>query len=117
MFYREDWVKVGGYDEKLRSGLEDWDFWLSILTCSKDSTDIVFRLNKPMFYYRIRKNSMLRKIDLDKKKTIIEYIYEKHKKLFNLYSITPTFKLKNHFHVRLLNKFLSIICGLFYHAR
>jgi glycosyltransferase involved in cell wall biosynthesis len=117
MFYREDWVKVGGYDEKLRSGLEDWDFWLSILASSKENTNIVFRLNKPMFYYRIRNNSMLRKIDLDKKKKIVEYIYEKHKQLFELYSVTPTANLKNHFHVRLLNKFLSIIYGLFYHVR
>ena len=29
---RELWKQVGGYDERMRSGFEDWDFFLSVLT-------------------------------------------------------------------------------------
>jgi len=28
LFKKEVWKKVGGYDETMKTGLEDWDFWL-----------------------------------------------------------------------------------------
>jgi glycosyltransferase involved in cell wall biosynthesis len=31
LYPHSDWEKVGGYDESLRRGWEDWDFWLSLL--------------------------------------------------------------------------------------
>lgn len=31
LYRRDDWQMVGGYDELLRRGWEDWDFWLSLL--------------------------------------------------------------------------------------
>lgn len=30
VFRRTAWVKVGGYDESMRQGYEDWDFWLKL---------------------------------------------------------------------------------------
>ncbi len=32
MFYKSDWLKVGGFDESdiLRVGFEDWDYWLRL---------------------------------------------------------------------------------------
>ena len=31
-FYKKDcWKKINGYDEQMIYGLEDWDFWISLL--------------------------------------------------------------------------------------
>ena len=31
LFYREDWEKVGGFSTTMVAGMEDYDFWLSIM--------------------------------------------------------------------------------------
>lgn len=49
-FRREDYLQAGGYDEKLKEGLEDWDFLIRLL--HKD--DIVYQIPKVLFHYRKR---------------------------------------------------------------
>ncbi len=53
LFSRKDFDRTKGYDEEMKDGLEDWDFWLSFL----DQSSLVYRLPKIHFYYRIRKGS------------------------------------------------------------
>jgi glycosyltransferase involved in cell wall biosynthesis len=53
-FRRADFERVGGYDESLLYGAEDWNFWLSIL----DENDKVERLDSVQFYYRKKAVSM-----------------------------------------------------------
>ena len=48
----------GGYNEKMISGNEDWDFWLRLL----DEKDIVYQIPEICFFYRIRNNSRNRSI-------------------------------------------------------
>lgn len=120
IFYRDDWLKVGGYDENIKKGLEDWDFWLSIIELNEklaDGKQIIYRLNKPMFYYRIRKDSMLRSMDKNNKKEIIEYIYSKHKDLYSKYNINPYLTENKNIVVRIINKLVSIAYGVFYHVK
>lgn len=50
----EDWNEVGGYDEELRCGWEDWDFWLGILEQGRT----VLCLPEVGFYYRKSSASM-----------------------------------------------------------
>ena len=50
MFRRSDFDKTGGYDESMRSGLEDWDFLIGLLR----KEDIVFQLPEVLFHYRRR---------------------------------------------------------------
>jgi glycosyltransferase involved in cell wall biosynthesis len=52
-FRKEDWKRVGGYDEELIYGQEDWDFWLKIIGIGRT----VQFIDKTVFYYRIRSNS------------------------------------------------------------
>jgi glycosyltransferase involved in cell wall biosynthesis len=52
-FRKEDWEKVGGYDEELIYGQEDWDLWLKIIGIGRT----VQYINETVFYYRIRPNS------------------------------------------------------------
>ncbi len=73
-FKKESWENVCGYDVKLHDGLEDWDFWLSILTPETR----VMRLDEVLFYYRIKQVSMLSSICHSKEKKIRDYLCEKH---------------------------------------
>ena len=50
MFRRSDFVMTKGFNPNMRQGLEDWDFWLTLLT----PKDKVLRLNEVLFYYRIK---------------------------------------------------------------
>jgi glycosyltransferase involved in cell wall biosynthesis len=76
IFKKEDWTKVGGYDENLKMGHEDWDFWLRIL--SKDS--VVVKLPIIGFFYRKKSGSMIEQFMMNKKelKRTDDYIFKKH---------------------------------------
>ncbi|MHA4843878.1 glycosyltransferase family 2 protein [Flavitalea antarctica] len=74
VYRKVDWVKAGGYDEQLKFGSEDWEFWINIL---KDGGDVV-KLPFVGFFYRIRPESMLRSLDQNKLKEIGNYICKKH---------------------------------------
>lgn len=55
MFSKEAWQKVGGYKKEMQGGYEDWEFWLSLV-----EADYIWAvIPKPLFYYQIRKGSML----------------------------------------------------------
>ena len=53
VFRKADFDKTGGYNENMVRGLEDWDFYLSLL----GPQDIVYRIPKVLFFYRTRPNS------------------------------------------------------------
>ena len=53
MYRRSDFDKVGGYRLNLKGGLEDWDFWIALLT----PESVVYKIPEVMLYYRIRENS------------------------------------------------------------
>ena len=78
IFKKPDWNKIGGYDEKMIRGLEDWEFWIALLKSGGE----VFRLDEVGFYYRIKKSS--RQSDLNKmnKSDLLEYISIKHADFF-----------------------------------
>lgn len=56
IFRKKSWDDAGGYDESLKQGWEDWDFWLKIL----DDTSEVHRIPKVLFYYRVKEVSMVK---------------------------------------------------------
>lgn len=53
VYRRVDFEKTTGYNENMRAGVEDWDFFLSLL----GPDDKVFRLNEIVLKYRIKKIS------------------------------------------------------------
>lgn len=73
VFRRCDFGKTGGYNTNMRDGLEDWDFWLSLL----NKNDIVFRIPKIHFSYRIKNSS--RNADLNRS---LEVVLETHRQIF-----------------------------------
>lgn len=53
MYRRSDFDRVGGYRLNMIHGLEDWDFWVALL--SPDS--VVYKIPEVVLYYRVRGNS------------------------------------------------------------
>lgn len=50
LFYKEDWDKVGGFSTTMAAGMEDYDFWLSILELGRE----IYQIPEILFYYRIK---------------------------------------------------------------
>lgn len=76
-FYQKNlWTASSGYDERLRQGREDWDFWLTILTPESK----VKKLKYIGFFYRRKQASMDVFLNDNKelKHDIDAYIYCKH---------------------------------------
>lgn len=82
----------GGFNNNMKDGLEDWDFWLSIL----ENGGTVKYLNNITFYYRIRKKSRNRSINQETFLKLRRQIYLNHKELFSKYMLNPleTFEYK-----------------------
>jgi glycosyltransferase involved in cell wall biosynthesis len=78
MFNKRDWELDGGYDEKMKYGWEDWEFWISILK----NGGKVKCLDEVGFYYRVKTNSMIKSMDEDKKRYLLEYMSIKHVDFF-----------------------------------
>lgn len=107
LYRKEDWKKIGGYDENLKYGWEDWEFWINMVY-SLDKK--VIKLNYKGFYYRIKESSMITFINKDKTKQLetLDYIYFKHKKLYNdsfghpIISYRKIWKLENKYKILIL---------------
>ncbi|UZH55641.1 glycosyltransferase [Salinimicrobium tongyeongense] len=80
LFKKEDWKKIGGYDEKMKFGFEDWEFWINILR-RKGKAALA---DKSFLYYRIKPNSRSEVINNNwhKENKMISYIFQKHIKLY-----------------------------------
>lgn len=77
MFKKKDWSFYGGYDESMRNGFEDWEFFIRILK----EGGIAKVIQEPLYNYRKRTYStttIANKFKYD----LLFYIYIKHKDLF-----------------------------------
>jgi glycosyltransferase involved in cell wall biosynthesis len=79
IFRRADFDLTNGYDISMNLGWEDWDFWLSILTIKSK----VHFIEDVCFFYRVRNDSMSKKMSDDFKIKLRRYIYQKHSNLYN----------------------------------
>lgn len=57
LYRRQAWEAVGGYDEDMRLGYEDWNFWIG---CGEKGY-FAKLLPKPLFFYRVHSDSMYNK--------------------------------------------------------
>ena len=53
MYRRSDYLKAGGYNVNMIHGLEDWDFFLSLL----EKDDVVHCIDETLFHYRVKETS------------------------------------------------------------
>ena len=82
IFRKSDWEKVGGYDESMKQGFEDWEFYIRLLS----SGGIAYVIPEVLFNYRIRKNSTSTRAN-EIKYDLRRYILNKHQNLYNQHHI------------------------------
>lgn len=86
MFRKSDFIRVNGFNENMATGLEDWDFWLSIL----ENGGKVKYLNGIHFFYRIKSMKYSRNYSTKKADNFMKLrrqIWDNHKELYaNVYS-------------------------------
>lgn len=51
VYTRDDFNRIGGYRLNMVDGLEDWDFWIALLSIYKE--DQVKKITTPLFNYRV----------------------------------------------------------------
>lgn len=78
MFRKSCWQKIGGYDEQMKTGYEDWEFWIRLTAAGWK----VAVLNDYWLNYRITDKSMLLTQSEPNREKIIEYILDKHNDLY-----------------------------------
>lgn len=78
IFKRSDYNKTTGYNINMKCGLEDWDFWLSLL--HKDS--LVYRIEEVLFHYRYREGSMISHVKAERRKEMLWQILLNHKDIY-----------------------------------
>lgn len=81
LFRKKCWEEVGGYDETMRKGYEDWEFYLR-LTAKGWSVQVI---ESPLFNYRQHKNSMRIEAQNLYDLEIKQYFFKKHKNLYLQY--------------------------------
>jgi len=75
LFSKEAVDEVGGFDELMKDGYEDWEMWIRILSKFKfNRADVAFN-------YRIHGDSMINGT-IQKHDKIVKYIKNKHSKLY-----------------------------------
>lgn len=77
LFLRKDWKEIGGYDETMKSGYEDWEFYIRLLKAGGKSIVIP----EVLFHYRLNKTSNSSRAN-EVKYDLLKYIYIKHKDLY-----------------------------------
>jgi len=108
LFKRSSFDKVGGYDEKMVNGLEDWEFWIRLL---KHRGEVV-NIKECDFYYRIKevsRNTNLYK-DTEKVNLSYNYIFNKHMDVYKEPNSIELYKKyrSNNEYINNLHKHLSL---------
>ncbi|OXA92208.1 glycosyltransferase family 2 protein [Flavobacterium hercynium] len=86
IYKKEDFLRVGGYDEKLIYGNEDWEFWINLFSKYNGSPKIK-KINYLGFFYR--RKTISRDVDLynssQKTAETLFEIYKKHHLVYEEY--------------------------------
>lgn len=78
LFRKKCWLEVGGYDENMKTGYEDWDFYIRV--CANNW--LVYIIPESLFFYRQHDVSMRLNAYTNHDKSIKKYLYTKHKELY-----------------------------------
>ncbi|TXD49116.1 glycosyltransferase family 2 protein [Polaribacter sp. IC073] len=80
MFRKRDWEIVEGYDESMREGFEDWEFYIRLLK-ENGKVEVIKDI---LFNYRRKTESTTTKANKIKY-TLLRYIYSKHEDLYKVH--------------------------------
>jgi glycosyltransferase involved in cell wall biosynthesis len=85
VFKKQDWERVGGFDQKMLYGIEDWEFWIAILK----NDGLVKKMDHVGLHYRIAQKSRQTDLNQQKLNVMQDYIYKKHIDFFLSNSPNP----------------------------
>ncbi len=80
MFRKADWELMSGFDETLRHGMEDYDFWIRLVHAGRK----VMRLDETLFHCRVRERSRTALFEQDHEQVAATYaqIFRKNRDFF-----------------------------------
>lgn len=80
LFYKEDWEKAGGFHTGLVAGMEDYDFWIAILSLGRE----IYQIPEILFHYRIKPSSRTTgfQSDYHHMQETYRQIYDNHKEFY-----------------------------------
>lgn len=78
LFRKDDFLKIGGYDEEMMDGFEDWEFYIRLLELG----GYAHVIKEPLFNYR-QKNISMRMEANQIQFEIWEYIFKKNHHLYH----------------------------------
>jgi len=77
IFRRKCWEEIGGFDESMTLGYEDWDFWIKMLHRGYQW----FCLEEPLIYYRQKEQSMVTRAD-EERPRLLEHLIRNNREFY-----------------------------------
>ena len=78
MFRKSVWIEVGEFDEQMKLGYEDWEFFIRVTAKGY----LIKIIPAVLFYYRQTKKSTLTNDTIPNENEIVKYILQKHQDLY-----------------------------------
>jgi glycosyltransferase involved in cell wall biosynthesis len=88
LFRKTAWAAVGGYDETMRDGCEDWEFGIRLARANYCGVEVP----QPFFIYMIRPDGMLQSRSARMLGTIWRQVRERNPELFRLSALFRTWR-------------------------
>jgi glycosyltransferase involved in cell wall biosynthesis len=82
------WEKIGGYDETMRDGTEDWEFNIRLIKAGYGWVEV----QKPLFIYAVRADGMLLSKSARMHATIWKRIRDRNPELYRLPALVKTWR-------------------------
>lgn len=97
IFRKKDFELTDGYRKNMKYGLEDWDFWVSLL----DENDEVVKLSDNLVFYRIKEisRSTILKEQNDKNEAMLLQLFKNNQDKY-LQHLNPVRDRINHLHYK-----------------
>lgn len=77
-FRKADWEKVGGFNPNMKKGLEDYNFWLSIIELGGE----IYHLDEFLFNYYRNPKARDGSMTIEEQQNSYAQIFENHKKMY-----------------------------------
>ena len=105
LFRRESFDEIGGFKEEMRYGLEDWEFFISLM----ELKGRVYKINKVLFFYRIIEGSRNRSLSPEMISHLKKIVFKLHPNLY----FEDYYCLRKEYN-ELKGKYYSIVNSRFY---
>ena len=82
IFMKHRWTEIGGYDEQMLLGYEDWEFWIRYLIPG----GVIAIVPEPLFNYRVKPGSRVDQSKLHRVE-IMDYMVRKNHIIYEKYAV------------------------------